>query len=105
MLNYKIISIYTSESARAAGTSRPLYDAVVEYVRSLKTSARCMVSRGNTGCYENGEVATTRIELLMINLPIHVQIVLPSAEVEPVLAKLETMVEDGVVGVQSFEVV
>jgi CBS domain-containing protein len=103
MVRYQVIEIFTSERARWEG--RPIDQAVVEHVRTLKLAARCLVTRGTDGCYENGEVATRRIELLAYNMPLRITIVLPAAETDRVLPGLDAMVSDGVVAVQDLRVV
>jgi PII-like signaling protein len=75
MLNYKAIEIFTNEEARSQG--KPVADAVIQYIRGLKIAARCMVTRGISGCYESGEIATNRLELLSFNLPLRITVVLP----------------------------
>lgn len=49
-LKYKIIRIFTSEEVHWHG--KPLYNAVIEYIRSLKLAARCTIYRGIAGCYD-----------------------------------------------------
>jgi len=102
MLNYKGIEIFTSEAARYK--KKPLVDAVVEYIRGLKIAARCMVTRGIAGCYESGEVATGRLEILSLNLPIRIYIVLPALESERVLNGLNGMLGDGIVALHDLNV-
>ncbi len=102
-MNYKIIHIFTSEEARFGGKS--LQDAVVEFVRRLKIAARCTVTRADAGCYESGEVATRKLEILSFNMPIRIEIILPESELSLVLPHIEEMVSDGIVGVDSVEVV
>ena len=102
MVRYTVVEIFTSEKAKWEG--RPIDQAVVEHVRSFKLAARCLVTRGTDGCYENGEVATRRIELLSYNMPVRITIVLPSAEMDRVLPGLDAMVSDGVVAVQDLQV-
>jgi len=97
---YQIIEIFTSEAIRWKGKS--LADAVIEYVKSKKIAARCMVTRAIEGCFENGEIATTRLEILSMNMPLRITIVLPATEVESVLPQIEEMVSDGIVAVQSI---
>lgn len=103
MLNYKAIEIFTSESARHQG--RPLAETVIEYVRGLKIAARCIVTRGIAGCYESGETATTRFELLSFNMPVRIYIVVPSAQTDRVLDGLSDMVTDGIVAIHDLNVV
>jgi len=59
MTEYTVVRVYTSEKARYEG--KELAPAIEAYIRSLKIAARCVVMRGSSGCYENGETATTRI--------------------------------------------
>jgi PII-like signaling protein len=103
MLQYKVIEIFTSEEARWQG--RPLIEAIVQCVRDMKIAARCLVTRAIEGCYENGEVATGRLEILSYNMPVRIVIVMPSFEFDRILPKIEAMVTDGIVAVQNLEVV
>jgi CBS domain-containing protein/PII-like signaling protein len=103
MLQYNVIEIFTSEKARWKG--RPINQAVVQYVHDLKIAARCLVTRAIDGCYESGEVATGRLEVLSYNMPLRIAIVLPSSEIEKVLPEVEAMVIDGIVAVHCLEVV
>jgi CBS-domain-containing membrane protein len=103
MLQYKKIEIYTSEQARWEG--RPLYDAMVQFVHDLKIAARCLVTRGIEGSYENGEIATGRLEVLSYNMPLRITIIVPAVEAEKVLAKVEVMVLDGIVAVEDLNVI
>jgi CBS domain-containing protein len=103
MLKYQVIEIFTSEEARWRG--KPISDAVIQYVRDRKIAARCIVTRGTDGCYESGEIATARLEVLSFNMPLHITIVLPLAEVDGFLPGLIAMVADGIVGTHDLEVV
>ena len=102
MLLYKKIEIFTSEQARWEG--RPLYDAVVQFVHDLKIAARCLVTRGIEGSYENGEIATGRIEVLSYNMPLRITIIVPAAEAEKVLSQADVMVLEGIVAVEDLNV-
>ena len=101
-LNYRAIDIYTAEETRHHG--QPLYDALVQYVKSLKIAARCFVTRGAAGCYESGEVASRNILTISYNLPVKVEIILPAAELDQVLPTVEDMVTDGIVAVREMRV-
>lgn len=103
MLRYNAIEIFTSEQARIGG--QPAVDAVIEYIRGLKIAARCIVTRGVAGCYENGEVVTGRIEILSFNPPVRIYIVLPEAETGRVVDGLTTRIEDGIVVLHDLNVV
>jgi CBS domain-containing protein len=102
MLNYKAIEIFTSEEARSR--NKPVTDAVLQYIRDLKIAARCIVTRGIAGCYESGEVATTRLEILSFNLPVRIYIVLPAMETERVLDGLNGIVSDGIIALHDLHV-
>jgi CBS domain-containing protein/PII-like signaling protein len=102
MLNYKAIEIFTSEEARYR--NKPVADAVMQSIRDLKIAARCIVTRGIAGCYESGELATGRLEILSFNLPIRIYIVIPAVEVERVLSALDGMINDGIVALHDLNV-
>ena len=102
MLNYNAIEIFTSEEARSR--KKPVTDAVIQYIRDLKIAARCIVTRGLAGCYENGEVATTRLEILSFNLPVRIYIILPAFETGRVLNDLNEMITDGIVVLHDLNV-
>jgi CBS domain-containing protein len=103
MLQYKVIEIFTSEEARRQG--KPLYSAVVEYMKSLKIAARTIVTRGIEGSYESGEMATGRLEILSYNMPVRITIILPAADFDRVLSRVEEMVTDGIIAARDVEVI
>lgn len=102
MIAYTSIKIFTREGARFEG--KDLLDFIVNYVHSLKIAARCMVYRGIEGCYENGEIVTNRMVAMSNDLPVIIEIILPRAEAERVVSKLESVVIDGLVSVVPTEV-
>lgn len=102
MQPYKIIDIFVSEAASWQG--KPLAAGLVQYIHDLKIAARCMVTKGTEGAYENGEIATSRFEVLSYNLPVRITIVAPAAEAQRILSRVEAMVTDGMVTVQEVEV-
>ncbi len=103
MLNYRAIEIFTSEEARYL--KKPVSDAVMQYIKDLKIAARCIVSRGVAGCYENGELTTTRLEILSFNLPVRIYIILPAAETDRVLNGLNEIVTDGIITLHELSVI
>ncbi len=103
MLHYKVIEIFTSEEARWGG--KQLYGAVVRRVSGLKIAARCFVTRGIAGSYENGEIVTGRLEILSYNMPVRITIIVPAVEFDALLSILEEMVTDGIIAVRDSEVV
>lgn len=103
MLPYKVIEIFTSEDTRWHGT--PIQQAIVQYVRDQKIAARCQVIRGADGCYESGEMATQRLEILSYNMPLHILIVAPAAECDQLLPNIMDMVTDGIVSTRMMDVI
>jgi len=101
-LKYNVIEIFTSEEARWQG--RPVWDTIVDHVRRSSIAARCIVSRGFAGCYENGEVASSNIEILSFNMPLKIEVILTSAELDTVLPGIEEMVTDGIVVVEDMDI-
>lgn len=101
-LKYKIIKIYTSEDIHWHG--KLLYNAIIEYIRSLKLASRCTIHRGIAGCFENGEIATQSILDFSYNLPLTIEIVLPTIELDTVISHLEEMVVDGIIAIESLDV-
>jgi CBS domain-containing protein len=100
MMNYSVIEIFTSEDTRWHG--KPLPDAILAFVGGLKIAARVIVARGVSGCYENGETATNKVEILSFKMPLKIEIVLPALEVDRVLPAVQEMVGDGIVGVRDL---
>jgi CBS-domain-containing membrane protein len=103
MLNYQAIEIFTNEEARYG--SRAVADAVIRYIRDLRIAARCIVTRGTAGCYESGEVATRRLEILSMNMPVRIYIILPAMETGRVLDGLDGLVSEGIVALHDLKVI
>jgi CBS domain-containing protein len=101
-LKYSKIEIFTNEEANFRGI--PLYKAVVQYVLGLKIAARCLVTRCMEGCYENGEIATQSVLIGSFNMPVVIQVVLPSVQADVILPALEEMVDEGIVTVSEITV-
>jgi len=100
--NYNVIEIFTSEDVKYQG--KPIATAIIDCVRNSKIAARCIVSKAIAGCYENGEVASNNIELLSYNMPLKIEIILPSAELDMLLPKIEELVVDGIIAVEDMAV-
>jgi CBS domain-containing protein/PII-like signaling protein len=98
MIKYSLIEIYTSEDMH--WNHKPLYLAIIELVRTQKTTARCIVTRAMEGCYENGEVATSRFEVWSLRMPLKIEILLPETELALIVPALREMVTDGIVTVR-----
>ncbi len=102
-MEYSVVCIYASEDARWEG--RPLADALTGLLRERRLAARSLVTRGIAGCYEDGEMATQRVEVLSYRLPLKIEIILPSPEMEDLLPQITAMVAEGIVGVTALRVV
>ena len=103
MLQYKVMEIFTSEESQWQG--KALYRAIVEHVSRLKIASRCMVTRGIEGAYENGEIATGRLEVLSYNMPVRITIIIPAGEVDRVFSVVEEMVTDGIIAARDVDVI
>lgn len=103
-ISYTVIELFTSEEARW-GKGVAIVPGVIEYVAGLKIGARCMVTRGIAGSYENSELATARIEVLGANMPLKIEIVLPATDTQRVLGDLERYVAEGIVLVREQQAV
>ena len=101
-IDYSAIEIFTDEEARYQG--KPLYKAIISRVSKLKIAARCIVTKGMEGCYENGQIATQDILIMSYNLPIKIELLLPSSELNLVLPMMEEMVVDGIVTVRKLDI-
>ena len=94
-IKYCVVEVFTSEGG--AGRGPALAQALVRRVRDLKIAARCLVTRGVAGCREDGEIASGGLEVLSLDMPLKIEIVLPSAELDRVLPLLDELVADGIV--------
>jgi len=101
--SYVVIEIYTGEGTKYDG--KYLSEVVLDYVRKLKTPARCVVFKGIGGCTENGDVSTEKIMDLSINQPVKIEIVLPKVEADAVMVGLQEMVTDGILGIRPLTVI
>ena len=101
-LNYKMITIFSGEDVK--WQAKPLYQAIIEYISGLEISARCIVSKGIAGSYENGEIVTLAFRKFSLNMPVKVEIMLPAKKVKLILPTLEKMVTDGIVAVAKLTV-
>ena len=97
-----MIEIYSSETARFK--NRPLVDALIQFIQERKVAARIMVTRGVGGYYEDGEIASGRLEILSCNMPIRIDMILPEEETAQMVTVLEEMLVEGVVALRDLNV-
>ena len=103
MIKYSLIEIYTSEEIHWKG--KPLNLAIIEIVSNLKIAARCIATRALEGCYENGEIASSRFEVWSARMPLKIEVLLPENELNSLLPSLRTMVSDGIITVRDANVI
>ena len=101
-LPYCVIEIFTSEEARCKNL--PLYEAIIRLVRGKKIAGRCVVYKGTDACYENGELATHNLLALSFNMPVKIEILLPSPETDTILQELEEMVAEGIIAIRELSI-
>ncbi|MCG3191037.1 MAG: Inosine-5'-monophosphate dehydrogenase [Thermoanaerobaculia bacterium] len=98
---YAVIEVFTSERPGRKGKA-PAAE-IVRKIASLRVPARAIVQRGSSGSFENGEVASTSLEVLSFALPVKIEIVLPERFLDQVLPAVEALVSEGVVLVRRSE--
>lgn len=101
-LSYRVIEIYTSEEAR--WHKQPLWEALMAHVAKVHRAVRCLVFKGVAGVYESGEHSSTHLEVLSYNMPIKLEIVVPTAECQRLVDELAPMVTDGILAVRDAHV-
>ncbi len=99
---YHVIEVFTSEEARWQG--KPVAEAVIALLHDARIAARCIVSRGQAGYYETGEIVNATLEVLSFNMPLKIEIILPEAELDTVLPGVVERVTDGIVVVEDMTV-
>lgn len=90
----KALAVYVGESDRWHG--RPLYAAIVELARA-RGLAGATVTRGLMGFGANSRIHTANILRLSEDLPVVVQVVDRAERIEPFLAELDGMVDEGLI--------
>ncbi|MHB1457038.1 MAG: DUF190 domain-containing protein [Armatimonadota bacterium] len=101
-MNYSTIEIFTNEEARYKG--KPVWEAIIERIKSLKIAARVGVYKGIAGCTENDDISINSIEVLSYNMPVKIEIILPSTQLSIVLPILNSLVSNGIISTQEVDV-
>lgn len=101
-VNYSVIEIFTSEKVRYHHL--PVAEAIIQLVQKKKIAGRCYVSKGTAASYETGEFVTQNLLELSFNMPVKIEILLPSGDIDPVLSELEDLVSEGVISVREVSV-
>ncbi|HEV3168544.1 MAG TPA: DUF190 domain-containing protein [Isosphaeraceae bacterium] len=97
-----LLRIFIGESDKWQG--RPLYEAIVMMARSLHM-AGATVLRGPMGFGAHSRLHTTKILRLSDDLPIVIEIVDSKAKIDELLPQIDAMVEDGLVTLESVQVI
>jgi PII-like signaling protein len=97
----KLLRIFIGESDHHEG--KPLYQAIVERVRA-EGLAGATVVRGIEGFGASSHLHTSRILRLSQDLPIVVEIVDTTEQIDRILPIVDDMVGDGMVTVERVEV-
>jgi CBS domain-containing protein len=98
----RMVSIFLTEKERYQG--RPLYTAICEYLRANGATGMTMF-RGVEGFGVHQQVHTTRIEMLMYDLPILIEWIDSVEQVDRLLPDISDMVTEGLVTLQPVTVV
>jgi PII-like signaling protein len=98
----KLVRIFIGESDRWHG--RPLYQAIVERARE-QGLAGATVLRGIEGFGAKSHLHTSRILRLSEDLPVLIEIVDTVEHIETLLPVLDEMVDDGLVTIESVQIV
>ena len=98
----KLLRIFVGESDRWHG--KPLYQAIVERVRE-EGLAGATVLRGIEGFGADSRLHTARILRLSEDLPVVIEIVDSTEQIDRVLPVLDEMVAEGMVTVERVEVI
>lgn len=96
------IRIYTGEDDKFNG--RPMAESIVEEARKLGL-AGATVFRGLSGFGANSRVHTSKILRLSEDLPVVVEIVEHPDKTAPLLEKLDTMMQEGMITREPVDVI
>jgi uncharacterized protein len=96
------LRIYIGEADRWHG--RPLYEAIVQRLLE-RGMAGATVMRGIEGFGKNAHLHTTKLLRLSEDLPIVIDVVDAADRVRAAIPELDAMVQDGLITLESIEVV
>lgn len=97
----ELIRIFIGETDKWGG--RPLYEVIVEEARALGL-AGATVLRGIAGFGANSRIHTAKILRLSEDLPLIIEIVDRAERLQPFLARLDSLISDGLVTRERVEV-
>lgn len=97
----KLLRIFIGESDQ--WDHKPLYEELVRKAREMGLAGATVI-RGIEGFGANSHLHTTRILRLSEDLPLVIELVDTSENVDRFLAEVDDMIEDGMVTVERVEV-
>ncbi len=98
----ELLRIFIGESDKHQG--RPLYDVIVETARK-RGMAGATVLRGIAGFGAHSRMHTAKVLRISEDLPIVIEIVDTPEKIEPFLAELDIMIEEGLVTLEKVQVI
>jgi uncharacterized protein len=97
-----LLRIFIGESDKHRG--RPLYEVIVESARQ-RGLAGATVLKGFLGFGANSRIHTAKILRLSEDLPVVIEIVDTQDRIEPFLAELDGLIEEGLVTLERIQVI
>ncbi|WP_132017276.1 DUF190 domain-containing protein [Hydrogenispora ethanolica] len=101
LAKYRLIKVYTSEDV--IWQDKPVWQAVIDFLKDRNIAGRCFVSKGMAGYFESGDVADQPVRQFSFNLPLKIEIIVPAEVVKSVVAGVTEMVGDGMVIVEKIK--
>jgi CBS domain-containing protein len=101
-IEYSLIEIFTHEAARFQ--NQLVYKALIQYFHKSRIAARCVVMKGIEAYYENGELVTKDWIDISYNMPVKIDILLPTQALESILPTIDEMVTEGIVSVRKLSI-
>ena len=98
----KLLRVFVGEQDKWEG--RPLYEAIVEEARALGM-AGATVLKGCLGYGAKAHIHSAKLLYISEDLPMVVEVVDTEAKVKTLLPKLDAMVKDGLVTMETVDVI
>ena len=99
-----LMRIHIGERDKDAKSGKPLYQAIVELLRS-RHYAGATVFRAIMGFGASAHVRTDRVEVLSLDLPIVVECVETEERIEAILPELDDMIGGGLITLERVRVI
>lgn len=96
-----MVSIYITENERYRG--QPLYAAIIDHLRQNGATG-ATIFRGVEGFGVHQQIHTTKIEMLMYDLPIRIEWIDSDEQVDRILPDISAMLTEGLITVQPVRI-